>query len=83
LADGQGLDALPEGGGCRQLGAVLAGAAAARGPALGDVVTELRAVEDDHLVTEVGRHAEDSAERAHVCAESSQLRMDDVAAAEL
>jgi len=44
----------------------LAGAAAVRGPRRGEVVTELRAAEDQHLVTESGRHAQHSAERAHV-----------------
>ena len=35
---------------------------------------------DQHLVTEVCRHAEESAECAHVCAESPHLGVNDVAA---
>jgi len=58
---------------------VSARAAATRGPRLGEVITELRAVEDQHLVTEIGCHAEHSAERAHICAQSPHLRVNSTA----
>src|ERR1700691_2529277 len=59
--------------------AVSARAAATRGPWLGEVITELRTVEDQHLVTEVGCYAEHSAERAHICAQSPHLRVNSTA----